>query len=171
MVTIRLETPEEISAIHQIHLAAFPTAEEAKLVDALRKNELPLLSLVAELDHNLVGHLLFSPVSLNPHSAQISIFGLAPLAVIPAHQNQGIGSMLVKEGLMRCRELGFDAVVVLGQPWFYPKFNFVPSINFEIQSEYEVPDEVFMMQELKKGALHGIKGTVKYHPIFNEMGV
>ena len=85
------------------------------------------------------------------------------MAVVPAHQRKRIGSALVRAGLDRCRQLGFDAVVVLGHPEYYPRFGFSPACKFGIDSEYDVPEEVFMVLELQSGALSGITGKVKYH--------
>jgi len=91
------------------------------------------------------------------------------MSVIPERQNQRIGSLLVEEGLRRCREDGHRFAVVLGHPGFYPRFGFVPAGRFGIKSEYDVADEVFMVMELREGALRGCAGVVKYQPEFNEV--
>lgn len=91
------------------------------------------------------------------------------MAVIPAFQRKGIGSALVRAGLEQCEQRGFDAVVVLGHPEYYPRFGFLPSSRFGIDSEYDVPEEVFMAMELSPGALHGKTGRIKYHQVFNEL--
>ncbi|MDB4637726.1 N-acetyltransferase, partial [bacterium] len=93
----------------------------------------------------------------------------APMAVLPDFQRQGIGSELVTAGLNICREQGWDAVVVLGYPEFYPRFGFVPASQFKIGCEYDVPDEVFMLVELNTGALDGCWGTVNYHSAFADL--
>ncbi len=95
--------------------------------------------------------------------------GLAPMAVAPEHQRKGIGSALVRAGLEQCKQLGFAAVVVLGHPEYYPRFGFSPSSRFGINSEYEVPEEVFMAMELQPGALSGKTGRVKYHAAFSNV--
>ena len=82
------------------------------------------------------------------------------------HWRKAIGSQLVEEGLKRCEKAGYDAVVVLGHPEYYPRFGFIPSVKYKIRSEYDVPDEVFMVKELKEGALADCKGTIKYHEVF-----
>jgi putative acetyltransferase len=92
--------------------------------------------------------------------------GLAPMAVMPARQRQGIGSLLVLEGLKRCRGAGVAAVVVVGHAAYYPRFGFVPGSRFSIRCEYDVPDDVFLARELHDGALRGVSGTVRYHPAF-----
>ena len=95
--------------------------------------------------------------------------GLAPMAVLPNWQNKGVGTHLANEGLKACEKAGYGAVVVLGHPDYYPRFGFVPSVNFGINSEYDVPPEAFMIKELQKGILQGITGTVKYNQVFNEL--
>ncbi|MEX0724892.1 MAG: N-acetyltransferase, partial [Planctomycetaceae bacterium] len=86
-----------------------------------------------------------------------------------SHQRQGIGTALVTAGLERCREAGYDAVVVLGHRGFYPRFGFVPASRFEIRSEYDVPDEVFMIAELRPHALDGASGVIRSHPAFKDV--
>ncbi len=162
---IRPETFADHPAVHEILTAAFDTAAEANLVDALRQQARPFISLVAEDQGAVVGHIVFSPVTLPGHPDE-KIMGLAPMAVAPDRQRQGIGSNLVRAGLEACRELGAEAVVVLGHPEYYPRFGFVPSTRFGIDSEYAVPEDVFLVQELKPGALEGISGTVRYHAAF-----
>lgn len=108
---------------------------------------------------------MFSPVSLAENPG-LKVMGLAPMAVQPEFQRQGIGSALVREGLEQCRQLGFAGVVVLGHPEYYPRFGFSASSRFGIDSEYEVPEEVFMAIELQPGGLGGKTGRVKFHPVF-----
>jgi putative acetyltransferase len=166
---IRLEKPEYQIGIRHINTEAFDTDAEANLIDALRKSGTPLISLVAEENGELVGHILFSPVTLETGNCNISIAGLAPMAVAPAFQKGKIGSMLVKEGLSHCKKAGYAAVVVLGHPDYYPRFGFIPSVNYGIKPEFDVPAEVFMAKELRKGALTDCNGIVKYHKVFNQV--
>ena len=93
--------------------------------------------------------------------------GLGPMAVVPHHQNNGIGSALVREGLKRCKELGCHAVVVIGHPEYYPRFGFVPATTYAIRSEFEVPENVFMIAELDAGALRGVSGSIRYDEAFS----
>lgn len=162
---IRPERADDISAVHAVNAAAFDTSAEAKLVDALRGQARPIVSLVAEDDGGIVGHIMFSPVTLVAQEGT-SFAGLAPMAVMPSRQRQGIGSRLVREGLERCRQAGFRGVVVLGHAEYYPRFGFVPAARFGLRSEYDVPDDVFMVVELVTGALKGKTGTIRYHPAF-----
>lgn len=165
---IRAEKETDLGAVQDVNVAAFETSAEAKLVAALRKEAQPVVSLVAEDSGAVVGHIMFSPVSLvdNPN---LKVMALAPMAVAPEFQGQGIGSALVREGLERCRQLGFVGVVVLGHPEYYPRFGFLPSTRFGIDSEYEVPEEVFMAIELQPEALSGKTGRVKFHAAFSSM--
>jgi putative acetyltransferase len=169
MVTIRMETSSDYSAIHKINELAFGRPNEANLVDALRQNADPFISLVAELSGQVVGHIFFSPVTIENDNSVFTALGLAPLAVLPEFQNQGIGSTLVRAGLEKCQQIDHDIVVVLGHPNFYPRFGFIPSQRKGIRCEYDVPDEVFMIAELNSGRLKGRKGLVKYHPEFGKV--
>ncbi|HEV2801192.1 MAG TPA: N-acetyltransferase [Pyrinomonadaceae bacterium] len=178
MITVRSERPEDIGAVRRVNEAAFDRSEEAALVDALRAAAQPYISLVAERDGQVVGHIFFSPVTLETDDGASVIvetaerapqmLGLAPMAVLPEFQKQGIGSRLVREGLNECRRMGCEAVVVLGHPEYYPRFGFVPAGRAGLRSEYPVPDDVFMVLELKPGALPA-RGLVKYHPEFGNV--
>ena len=164
---IREERQGDAERIRRVNLAAFETGTEADLVDALRRRATPLVSLVAEDDADIIGHILFSPVTVTSAPGLI-LMGLAPMAVVPGRQRQGVGSTLVREGLERCRQLNVAGVVVLGHPEYYPRFGFVPSVRLSLRSEYDVPEEVFMVRELRDGALNGLSGTIRYHPVFGE---
>src|SRR5262245_42144282 len=166
---VRPEISEDIPAIRIVNERAFGRPAEADLVDALRRNGKAKISLVAEDDGRIVGHIFFSAVTIQSKETVSMGIGLAPLAVIPECQNQRIGSTLVEHGLRRCREEDYPFVVVLGHPNYYPRFGFVPASRFGIQSEYDVADEVFMVMELREGALTGCAGVVKYQPEFNEV--
>ena len=164
---IRPEQPSDIEEIKRINIEAFGSDAEADLVDALRDTGIPLISLVAIKEDELVGHILFSPVSIEPENANIRIAGLAPMAVAVAYQNGGIGSKMVKEGLKRCKQAGYVAVVVLGHPKYYPRFGFIPSVKYGIKSEYDVLSDVFMIIELGDGTLAETGGIVRYHEAFS----
>ncbi len=165
---IRDEEQKDRAAVRAVNVSAFETPAEADLVDALRKQAHPVVSLVAVESGIIVGHVMFSPVSLSGHP-DLKIMGLAPMAVAPEHQRKGIGSALVRAGLDRCKHLGFGAVVVLGYPEYYPRFGFLPSTRFGIKCEYEVPEGVFMIFELLPDYLRDASGTIKYHAAFSNV--
>jgi putative acetyltransferase len=165
---IRAEEQSDWAAVHAVNVSAFETPTEANLVDALRDQAQPLISLIAEKNGEIVGHIMFSPISLSGHPG-LRIMGLAPMAVAPEHQRKGIGAALVRAGLDQCKQLGFGAVVVLGHPAYYPRFGFTSSARFGIGCEYEVPEEVFMVVELQAGFLNGASGKVKYHTAFGDV--
>lgn len=165
-VDLRPEAPGDEAAIHDLNENAFGQAGEADLVDRLRRNGKTLISLVAESEDRVVGHILFTEVTLETSSGSEPLAGLAPMAVLPELQKTGIGSRLVRVGLQACRRAGHKAVVVLGHPEYYPRFGFVPASRFGIRSEYDVPDEVFMAMELNEGALAGGGGLARYQPEF-----
>lgn len=165
---IRKEKKGDRDSVHVVNVLAFENPSEADLVDALRQQAQPIVSLVAEKNGEVVGHIMFSPVSLSGHPT-LKAMGLAPMAVLPLHQRTGIGSALIRAGLEQCRLLDFAAVVVLGHPEYYPRFGFSPSSQFGIESEYDVPDEVFMAMELRPEALSGKTGRVRYDSAFNNV--
>ena len=169
MLIIRAETEADHVAVRRVNERAFNRPGEADLVDALRKNAQPQISLVAELDGQVVGHIFFSPVLIESEASRFTALGLAPMAVLPEFQNQAIGSELVRRGLEECRSMGHDVVVVLGHPEYYPRFGFVPAKEKGLRCEYQVPDEVFMAVELREGALAGREGVVKYRPEFSDV--
>jgi len=165
-VRIRAQRDQDADAVHAVNRAAFGSDAEANLVEALRAAARPLVSLVASEGDEIVGHILFSPVTLAA-DPDARVMALGPMAVAPDRQRRGIGSALVQAGLDECRRLGCQAVFVLGHPHYYPRFGFVPASRFAISSRYEVPDEVFMAMELTPGALAGKAGILSYHEAFD----
>jgi putative acetyltransferase len=163
MSKIRAERAGDEPAIDGVHRAAFQGADEAELVHSLRKSGNARVSLVAEAEYQIIGHVLFSPVTIE--SCDASGLGLAPMAVLPSFQRQGVGSRLVEAGLAACRERGAGFVVVLGWPEFYPRFGFRRAIESGLGNEYGAEDE-FMVLELSSGGLPPFRGTVRYGPEF-----
>ncbi len=159
-------TPADHAAVHHVHTTAFTTPEEAVLVDALRAGASPLVSLVAEDDGRVVGHVMFSPVTLPGHP-DLRLMGLAPLAVLPTHQRRGLGAALARAGLERCREVDIGAVFVLGDPKYYGRFGFVRADA--IGCPFEAPAEDWMLVELQTDYLRGATGPTRWHPAFDAL--
>ena len=167
MLTIRLEQAEDIEAVRQVNQLAFETSAEALLVDRLHARGKLIVSFVAEIGAQIVGHIAFSPVRITSTPTLRGV-GLGPMAVIPALQRQGIGTALIHAGLDRCRELDYDFAVVLGHSDYYPRFGFIPANRFGITCIWQVPEGVFMALELRVRSLVGSSGLATYEPEFNE---
>lgn len=169
MITIRKERAEDIPHIRDINLQAFGQPAEARAVDKLRRNCSPFLSLVAEDNGRLIGHILFTPAVIDNDARCVAGMGLAPMAVLPQRQRQGIGSELVTAGLKLLRQRACPFVIVLGHPQFYPRFGFTPASRRGIRSQWEdVPDEAFMVLVLDQAAMRGVAGVARYRDEFNE---
>ena len=169
MIEIREEQREEYQEIRQVIVAAFGGDTEANLVELLRDRNKALAALVAVSDNKIVGHIMFSPVTITLAPKTLRTVGLAPLSVLPEFQRQGIGSMLTREGLKKCAAAGFEIAVVLGSPYYYPRFGLSRASLYDLGNEYGA-DEHFMAMELKHGALDKVGGTVRYSPEFKECG-
>ena len=165
-VTIRPERPVDIPVIREVNEKAFGRADEGRIVDAVRQRDEPVISLVAVEDGQIVGHILFSPVTIRSAASARRGVGLGPMAVRPGFQKRGIGSQLVRQGLQTCREAGYDIAVVLGHPTYYPRFGFGLAAARGIRFELEVPGDAFMVMELTPGALEGCSGVARYLPEF-----
>ena len=163
---IRREEARDIGEVRIVNQRAFGQPDEAGIVDALR-GLADAISLVAAMDDQVVGHILFTPVSIDGADPRLVASGLAPMAVIPEFQRRGIGSALVHAGLEACRAAGHDLVVVLGHAEYYPKFGFVTAAKHGLRCEYPVPPEVFMVNELRPGSLARARGLVRYRPEFS----
>lgn len=163
-----LETAADLDAIGHVHRLAFGRDDEARLVDALREGGYARVSLVAENDGQVVGHVLFADLPIITDQGTVAALALAPLAVLPACQGQGIGSALVLRGLELCKEQGHRIVVVLGHPGFYRRFGFSTKLAAELRSPFSGRPS-FMAAELVSGALDGVAGRVEYPPPFQVM--
>lgn len=168
MVTIREEQLDNEQEIRVVNLRAFGRTEEANIVDKLRQSFINVISLVVLSGDQIVGHILFTPVTIQTEERVITGMGLAPMAVLPEFQRQGIGSQMVKAGLEAAERAKYPFVIVLGHPTYYPRFGFVPASRFGIKSEYEnVPDEAFMILVFDKTSFKDVSGIAKYRPEFS----
>ena len=170
MITIRPEKKSDYAAISEVNRLAFESEEEARLVETLRQSTgfIPELSLVAVNDGQVVGHILFSPLTIETKNGEVPALTLASMAVRPGFQNQGIGSELAVQGLKECQRLDHKIVVVVGHPNYYPRFGFSSARPKGLEVPFQVPDEAFMALELIPGALDGISGVVRFPPAFDE---
>jgi putative acetyltransferase len=168
LIHIRGERKEDFEGVRRVNEAAFGQPAEADLVDALRSGGAATVSLVAEVKGQIVGHILFSPVTVEG-ADDLKAVGLGPMAVLPEHQRRGIGSLLIRKGLEYCRKAGIQAVVVLGHPDYYPRFGFRRVSSWGLRCEFDAPDEAFMAIELTPNALSSRAGLVKYHPAFSSV--
>jgi putative acetyltransferase len=165
---VRPQAQGDWAAVRALNEAAFDTPAEARLVDALREQAQPLVTLVAEEGGAVFGRAMFSPVIFDGH-ADPKLKGLAPMAVAPESQRRGIGSALVRYGIDHCREAGVDAIVVLSHPAYCPRFGFAPAARKGIRCEYDAPVEASMFLELRPGAHGNAVGIARYHAAFGAL--
>jgi len=169
MITIRPEQPKDILSVHAVNESAFGQPTEANLVDTLRTACPDALSLGAVSDDQVVGHILFTPVTINSDELKVKGMGLAPMAVLPDCQRQGIGSRLVKAGMEILRQRHCPLLIVLGHPEYYPRFGFVPASRHGILCQWpDVPDEAFMVLILDNTILSKVSGTARYREEFDQ---
>jgi len=161
---VRWEAPEDRAAVREVNDAAFGTKDEGILIDALRADGLFLRSAVAELHGAVVGHVLFSRMWIDTATGPLDAVALAPAAVLPSHQRQGIGERLIRFGLQALRDDGERIVLVVGHPPYYPRFGFSSALASRIESPF--PADAFMALELVPGALDDVRGRVRYPPAF-----
>lgn len=167
---IRQETPQDFKSVYGINHLAFEQEGESQLIEKIRKGNsfVPELSLVAEQDEKIIGHILFSKIKIIGESTYSSL-ALAPMSVHPDFQKKGTGSKLVTIGLQIARNLKFEHVIVLGHKNYYPKFGFQKASKWKICCPFEVPEDHFMAIELVEGCLENKGGLVEYPPVFYEI--
>jgi len=161
---IRAERPEDCAAIYLVNQEAFGRRDEADLVDRLRAQGVVLASFVAETEGTIIGHILFSRMSIETTDKSIAAVALAPMAVMPNFQRQGIGTMLAAHGLDWLRAQSEQLVFVLGHPDYYSRFGFSTEKARLIESPFN--PKSYMALELKPHALDGIRGKVRYPAAF-----
>ncbi len=176
-ITIIEEISEYYKITEKVVKSAFANMEfsdekEHELVSRIRKSEafIPELSLVAiNKDNNeIAGHILLSKIKISNDNQLAKSLALAPVSVLPEYQNKGIGRSLILEALKIAKELGYNSVIVLGHPKYYPKFGFKKASLWGIKAPFEVPEEAFMAVELQEAALENVSGIVEYSNVFFE---
>jgi putative acetyltransferase len=160
---IREERPGDIAGIRDVTRRAFGQDDEGRIIDALRANGGALLSLVSTVNGRVVGHIMFSPLVVR----DVTGAALGPMAVLPDHQRQGIGSKLVQAGIRRLREAGCPFIAVLGHADYYPRFGFTPARAYGITCPWPVPDDLFMVLALDPAQMERASGVATYRPEFS----
>jgi putative acetyltransferase len=167
MIDVRAERPFDFASVRDVNDRAFQSPVEGQIVERLRAAA-DAISLVAIRNDLVVGHILFTAVSLEP-PAEFRVAGLGPMSVLPEHQRSGIGSQLIRAGLDACRQHGYSAVVVVGHPTYYPRFGFEPAHTRGLTlPDFDVPQDVFMVVELDPGVRDQLRGAVRYRSEFAE---
>jgi putative acetyltransferase len=169
MIEIREEQPGDLTAIRAVNEQAFDQPAEANVVEKIRASCPDVLSLVALRGGRVVGHILFSPATVEAEGETVEGMGLAPVAVLPACQREGIGSALVRRGLEILAERRCPFVIVLGHPEYYPRFGFERASTYGLRSQWEgVPDEAFMVLFLDHTCKGQASGIARYREEFDE---
>ncbi len=169
MIKIRKEDQNDYDSVRIVNDLAFGQSEEGRIVDKLRKTCQETISLVAVIGDKIIGHIFFSPVEIIHNDTHIIGMGLAPMAVLPDFQKQGIGSLLVKEGLQRIKKTDCSFIIVLGHEHYYPRFGFELASKYGLKAQWEgVPEETFMVLIMNKTAMTGVSGVAKYRSEFDE---
>ena len=166
MIEIREERADDIAAVRDLNRRAFGQDQESNIVDALRANGAALLSLVATLNGQVVGHIMYSPLSID---GKFEGAALGPMAVLPQCQRQGIGSKLIEAGNRKLKDDGCPFIIVVGHADYYPRFGFKPASEHGIKCEWDVPDNVFMLLVLDQAKMAGVAGLAKYRPEFSSV--
>lgn len=163
-IEVRDERPEDVPVIHALNQQAFGQEQEANIVDALRRNGGVLLSLVATINDEVVGHIMYSPLTI---AGRYEGAALGPMSVLPQRQRRGIGSKLVRVGNERLKQAGCPYIIVLGHAEYYPRFGFRPASQFGVTCEWEVPDNVFMLLVLDEARMNDVSGQAQYRLEFS----
>jgi putative acetyltransferase len=164
-IEIREERPDDVAAVRDLNRRAFGQDQESNIVDALRANGAALLSLVATVDDRVVGHIMYSPLSVG----DVNGAALGPMAVIPERQRQGIGSKLVEAGNRKLKDAGCPFIIVVGHADYYPRFGFTPASEHGIKCEWDVPNDVFMLLFLDEAKMQGVSGLARYRHEFSSV--
>jgi putative acetyltransferase len=166
LIEIREECPDDIAAVRDLNRRAFGQDQEGNIVDALRANGAALLSLVATVDDQVVGHIMYSPVSIG---GNVSGAALGPMAVLPERQRQGIGTKLIEAGNRKLKDVRCPFIIVVGHADYYPRFGFSPASEHGIKCEWDVPDDVFLLLVLDPPKMSGVAGVARYRHEFSSV--
>jgi putative acetyltransferase len=164
LIEIRGEYPDDVAAVREVNRLAFGQEQESNIVDALRTNGAALLSLVATVDGQVVGHIMFSPLTV---AENVKALALGPMAIAPEYQRQGIGTRLIEAGNRKIKDAGYPFIIVVGHAEYYPRFGFRRASEYGIKCEWDVPDEVFMLLVLNEAKMQGASGLAKYRHEFS----
>ena len=164
VIEIREERPDDIAAIREVNRRAFGQDQEGNIVDALRTNGAARLSLVATVNGQVAGHIMYSLLTV---AENVDGVALGPMAVVPEYQRQGIGTKLIGAGNRKIKDAGYPFIIVVGHAEYYPRFGFRPASEYGIKCEWDVPDEVFMLLVLNEAKMQGASGLAKYRHEFS----
>jgi len=168
MIRIRKEKQKDHDEVRIVNEQAFGQPDEGRIVDKLRESCKETVSLIAVSNNEIIGHIFFSPVTIETPAGCIKGMGLAPMAVLPELQNQGVGSMLVNEGVRILKKMSCPFVIVLGHENYYPRFGFERASNYGLKCQWEgVPDDAFMVLILDESVMKGVSGIAKYRDEFD----
>ncbi len=169
MIEIREETNGARDEVRMVNDQAFGQPDEGRIIDKIRESCKEVISLVAVSNNKVVGHIFFSPVTIEFKDRTITGMGLGPMAVLPDFQNQGIGTLLVREGIRRIKETACPFIIVLGHEDYYPRFGFERASKYGLEPQWEgVPDNAFMVMILNGSGMNAVEGVVKYRDEFSE---
>src|SRR5436853_3912475 len=166
LIEIREERPNDVAAVRDLNRRAFGQDQESNIVDALRANGAALLSLVATLNGQVVGHIMYSPLSID---GKFEGAALGPMAVLPQCQRRGIGSRLIEAGNRKLKDDGCPFIIVVGHADYYPRFGFKPASEHGIKCEWDVPDNVFMVLILDQAKMEGVSALATYRHEFSSV--
>ncbi len=174
-IIIRKEEPKDFNTVFNLIKDAFESEQmsdhkEQYLVERLRKSNafIPELSLIAEIDGIIVGHILTTKLKIKSKTEEFPSLALAPVSILPKFQGKGIGGKLIIESHKTAKELGYKSIILLGHEKYYPKFGYMQADKFGIELPFEVPKENCMVIELVENGLNGVNGMVEYPKEFSE---
>jgi len=164
LIDIREEHSDDVAAVREVNRRAFGQDQESNIVDALRTNGGALLSLVATVNGQVAGHIMYSPLTVAENVPGVA---LGPMAVVPEYQRRGIGTKLIEAGNRKIKDAGYPFIIVVGHAQYYPRFGFRPASEHGIKCEWDIPDNVFMLLVLDQAKMEGVAGLATYRREFS----